>query len=179
MPALTVCSLLRHSARQLAERPEQVRRPLSRHIFTTGARWMFARLPPLTGQPGGFDETINFGWYGSLKYGGSLLALLVAVGVLVRLRLSLLLPLAGLAFYLVEVHFLFLFPLLLDRVAHPLRTSVRATYRVGLFKALAWTLVIAAFMLAGLRRRRRPWRNWHIGCLALIYWYHHEIRARV
>ena len=178
---MTVCSLLRQSARQFAERPAQVRRPLSPHIFTTGAHWMFARLPPQSARPGGFDETISFGWYGSLKYGSSLLVLLVAAGVLARLHLPLLhlLPLAGLAFYVVEIHFLFLFPLLLDRVAHPLRTSIRATYRVGLLKALAWTLTIAAFMLAGLLNRRRPWRNWHIGCLALIHWYHHEVRARV
>ncbi|MFD1468639.1 hypothetical protein ACFQ48_10420 [Hymenobacter caeli] len=139
---------------------------------------MFAHLPPLAGRPAGFDDTIRFGRYGSLKYGSSLLALLVVAGVLVRLHLFLLLPLAGLAFYVVEVHFLFLFPLLLDCVAHPLRASVRATYRVGLLKALAWTLVLAAFMLAGLLSRR-PWHNWHIGCLALIHWYRHEVRAGV
>lgn len=176
---MTVCGLLRQSARQLAARPAQVRRPVSSRVFTTGARWMFAHLPPQPGRPGRFDETINFGWYGGLKYGCSLLALLVAAGAVAKLGRPLLLPLAGLAFYVVEIHFLFLFPLLLDRVAHPLRASIRATYRVGLLKALAWTLAIAAFMLAGLLNRRRPWRNWHIGCLALIHWYHHEVRAGV
>lgn len=177
--ALTVGNLLRQSARQLAERPAQVRQPLSIHIFTTGARWMFAHLPPQAGRWGGFDETIHFGRYGSLKYGSSLLALLVVAGELVKLHLWWWLPLAGLAFYVVEVHFLFLFPLLLDGVAHPLRASIRATYRVGLLKALTWTLAIAAFMLAGLLNFRRPWRNWHIGCLALSYWYHHEVSAGV
>jgi hypothetical protein len=176
---MTVCSLLRQSARQFAARPAQVRQPLSLHIFTTGARWMFAHLPRQASRPAGFDETVRFGRYGSLKYGSSLLALLVMAGGLAKLHLPQWLPLAGLAFYVVEVHFLFLFPLLLDGVAHPLRASVRATYRVGLWKALAWTLTIAAFMLAGLLRRHRPWRNWHIGCLALIHWYHHEIRVRV
>ena len=177
--ALTVGGLLRQSAQQLAAQPTQVRQPLSLHIFTTGARWMSAHLPPRAGWPAGFDETIKFGQYGTLKYGSSLLALLVVAGGLAQRHLLLGLPLAGLAFYVVEVHFLFLFPLLLDRVAHPLRASVRATYRVGLLKALAWTLTIAAFMLAGLLRWRRPWRNWHIGCLALINWYRHEVRARV
>jgi hypothetical protein len=165
----------------LAAQPAQVRRPLSPHIFATGARWLAGHLPPRAGRPAGFDAAIPFGRYGSLKYGSSLLALLGVAGMLARLHapLVVLLPLAGLAFYVVEVHFLFLFPLLLDGVAHPLRASVRATYRVGLFKALAWTLTLAAFMLAGLLHWRRPWRNWHIGCLALIYWYHHEVRAGV
>ena len=108
-----------------------------------------------------------------------MLALLVVAGILALLHLLWWLPLAGLAFYVVEVHFLFLFPLLLDGVAHPLRASVRATYRVGFLKALAWTLTLAAFMLAGLLRWRRPWRSWHIGCLALIQWYCHEVRGRV
>ena len=177
-PALTVCGLLRQSARQLAARPAQVGQPMSVHIFTTGARWMFAHLPPQAGRPAEFDGSVPFGRYGSLKYGSSLLALLAVASGLARLHLLPWLPLAGLAFYVVEVHFLFLFPLLLDRVAHPLRASLRATYRVGLLKALAWTLTIAAFMLAGLLCRR-PWRNWHVGCLALIHWYHHEVRAGV
>lgn len=162
----------------MAARPAQVAQPLSVHIFTTGARWMFAHLPPQAGQPVEFDDSIRFGRYGSLKYGSSLLALVAVASGLARLHLLPWLPLAGLAFYVVEVHFLFLFPLLLDRVAHPLRASLRATYRVGLFKALAWTLTLAAFMLAGLLRRR-PWRNWHVGCLALIRWYHHEVRAGI
>ncbi|TVT42597.1 hypothetical protein FNT36_00420 [Hymenobacter setariae] len=105
--------------------------------------------------------------------------MLATAAALAKLHLLWLLPLAGLAFYVVEVHFLFLFPLLLDRVAHPLRTSIWATYQVGFMRALTWTLAIAAFMLAGLLNRRQPWRNWHIGCLALIHWYHHEVRPRV
>ncbi len=178
---MTVCRLLLQSAQQLAKQPAQVLRPLSLRIFTTGARWMFLHLPRQPKQPIRFDETINFGWYGSLKYGSSLLAMLVAAGVLTRLCLPLLLvlPLAGLAFYVVEIHFLFLFPLLLDGVTQPLRASIRATYRVGLLKALGRTLAIAAFMLAGLLNRQHPWRNWHIGCLALVHWYRHEIRNRV
>jgi hypothetical protein len=174
---MTVCGLLKRSAQQLTEQPNQVRQPLSPRIFTTGARWMFAHLPPQAACPARFDEKTNFGRYGSLKYGSSLLAFGAVAAGLIKLHLPVLLPLAGLAFYVVEIHFLFLFPLLLDRVAHPLRASIRATYRVGFWKALAWTLAIAAFMLAGLLRRRRPWRNWHVGCLALIYWYHHEVRA--
>jgi hypothetical protein len=177
--ALTVCGLLRQGARQLAARPAQVRQPLSPHIFTTGARWLSAYLPPQAGRPGGFDAAIPFGRYGSFKYGSSLLALLVVAGILAWLHLLWWLPLAGLAFYVVEVHFLFLFPLLLDGAAHPLRASVRATYRVGFLKALIWTLTLAAFMLVGLLRWRQPWRNWHMGCLALIQWYCHEVRDRV
>jgi hypothetical protein len=174
---MTVCGLLKRSARQLAEQPNQVRQPLSPRIFTAGARWMFAHLPPQAARPLVFDEKTSFGLYGSLKYGSSLLAFGAVSGGLFRLHWLVLLPLAGLAFYAVEVHFLFLFPLLLDRVAHPLRASIRATYRVGFWKALAWTLAIAAFMLVGLLHRQRPWRNWHVGCLALINWYHHEVRA--
>ena len=177
---MTICGLLKLSARQLARQPMQVQQPLSPHIFTTGARWMATHLPPRAGQREG-SERADFGQYGSLKYGSSLLALVAVVvaGGWAKMPLLLVLPLAGIAFYVVEIHFLFLFPLLLDGVAHPLHTSIRATYRVGFFKALAWTLVLAAFMLAGLLDRRRPWRNWHIGCLALIYWYRDEVRAGI
>lgn len=177
---MTVRWLLWASAQRFDGQPVQVRQPFSRHIFTLGARWMFGQWP-LGGPPpaGGFAEHTRFGWYGSLKYGSSLLAALVVASALARLPLLLWVPLAGLAFYLVEVHLLFLFPLLLDGVAHPLRSSVRATYRVGLLRALGWTLGIAAFMLVGLLDWRRPWRKWHIGCLAVIYWYQDEIRAGV
>lgn len=175
---MTVWHLLSQSARQFAEQPAQVRRPFSRHIFGTGARWMFGQLPPAgPALASEFSEQTNFTFYGSLKYGGSLLAALLVAGALVKLRWWPLLPLAGLAFYLVEVHLLFLFPLLLDRVAHPLCRSVQATYRVGLLRALGWTLVIAAYMLTGLLAWRQPWRRWHVGCLAVTRWYHEEIRA--
>lgn len=176
---MTFRNLLRQSARQLAAQPALVPQPLSLHIFTTGARWMSAHLPAQAGRPGGFDEQRRFGWYGGIKYGSGLLAFLAVGGVVLGLHRPVLLPLAGLAFYVVEVQFLFLFPLLLDRVAHPLRTSIRATYRVGFLKSLGWTLALAALMLAGLLNRRRPWHNWHLGCLALLNWYRHEVRAWV
>lgn len=173
---MTIRGLLHASARQLAAQPAQVLNPLSPRVFSRGAGWLAGHLPPV-GIGDGPARSVRFGLYGSLKYGSSLLAALGMAAALIGLRQLWLLPLAGLAFYLVEVQLLFLFPLLLDGVSNPLRRSVRATYHVGLLRALTWTLCIAGYMLVGLLDWRQPWRKWHIGCLAVFNWYDAEVRA--
>lgn len=125
-----------------------------------------------------FDASINFRYYGYLKYGISLLAFLTSCFVLGKLHLWLM-PLAILVFYACEVHFLFLFPLLIDQVKKPMQTSIRQTYRIGFGKALLWVFAIAIYMLSGLLNFRNPWRKWHIGCLSIVLWYKYEVRNRV
>ncbi|MCA8831056.1 hypothetical protein [Hymenobacter pini] len=176
---MTVWRLLQESERQFNERPGQVQPVFRGNLFATGAHWMFRKLHEneLEAAPV-FDAATDYRYYGYLKYASSLLAFLTA-GVLLAKLHWLLVPLAVLAFYAVEVHFLFLFPLLLDQVKNPLHTSVRQTYRIGFDRALLWVLVIAVYMLSGLLKLRNPWRRWHIGCLSIILWYKHEVRDRV
>lgn len=176
---MTVGRLLSESERQFKKRPAQVQQVFSSNIFDAGARWMFERLhkdePEATAA---FDASINFSYYGYLKYGLSLLAFLTTCFALGKVHL-LLTPLAVLVFYVFEVHFLFLFPLLLDKVKNPIQTSIKQTYRVGFGRALLWVFTIAMYMLSGLLNRRNPWRNWHIGCLSIVLWYRYEVRNRV
>lgn len=176
---MTVGCLLSESEKQFSKRPEQIQRVFFTHIFAAGARWMFEKLhenePETTTV---FDASINFSYYGYLKYGLSLLSFLAAGFALGKVHL-LLTPLAVLVFYVFEVHFLFLFPLLIDGAKNPIQTSIRQTYRIGFGKALFWVFTIALYMLSGLLNHRNPWRKWHIGCLSIVLWYRHEVRDRV
>lgn len=176
---MRVRAFIRQSERQFAQQPHQVQPIFSPHLFTLGARWMFDRLPAKEAATArGVAASPNFGWYGCFKYGLSLLALAASGWALGHLSL-LLTPLAVLCFYVVEVHFLFLFPLLLDGAKNPLRTSIQATYRIGLLSALLGVLPIGGYMLSGLLNQQHPFRRWHIGCLAVLLWYQHEVRDRL
>lgn len=147
-------------------------------VFENGAMWMGDWMQQL--QP---NQTIilsplqRFTRYGLLKYGLALVAFALAAGMLARIHL-LLLPLAVPVFYAVEVHFLFLFPLLLLHGKQPLLQSIRMTYTAGFIKAIITVVQIAFFMLTGLLNRKTPFENWHIGCLAVLIWFY-EIRNRL
>ncbi|GAB3834755.1 hypothetical protein GCM10028821_29780 [Hymenobacter jeollabukensis] len=122
-------------------------------------------LPP-------FDVYIRYDRYGWLKYGLCLLAAALVAAPLLAAGHGAWLPLAGLAFYLAEIHLLFVFPLLLDGHPRPLRRSAALLHRrVGVGPALLTVLPIAAHMLLGLLRPRRPLLHWYAGCLAVLYWY--------
>ena len=88
-------------------------------------------------------------------------------------------PLSIIVFYLFEVHFLFLFPLIIDKIDQPILTSIKQTYKVGIFNALVTVIPIACFMLKGLFNISKPFHNWHIGSLAILIWYQNEIRDRL
>ncbi|WP_207895878.1 hypothetical protein [Hymenobacter gummosus] len=161
---------LRRAHQELARQPS----PPGRVGFGPGARWMHQQLgrlrPPGALPP--FDARLPYERYGWLKYGlCGLSAALVAAPLLAAGRWGGL-PLAGLAFYLVEIHLLFVFPLLLDQHPRPLRQSARLLHRrIGVGPALLTVLLIAAHMLLGLLRPRRPLLHWYAGCLAVLYWY--------
>ena len=140
-------------------------------VFTAGARWMHQQLPPKKA----FRTTVSYTLYGLGKYGLSLLAFVGSALLFYRVS-PFLLPLSIGVFYLVEVHFLFLFPLLLDGVEQPLLKSVQQTYRIGLLTSVATVIPIGFYMLAGLCHFKQPLLNWHIGCGAILIWYQHEVR---
>lgn len=173
---MTYRQLITASKTHYAAHAPQSSLPRPAVLFPFGARWMYDRLHEL--QPGSmrpFDPAIDYNWYGGMKYGICLTGLgmgFLSPGVWA-------IP-AGIAlFYLLEVHLLFLFPLLIDDEPRPLLTSLRATYKAGVGKCLTMVLPIAGFMLIGLLHKTHRLRNWYVGCLAIIIWYDHEIRARI
>lgn len=152
--------------------------PLSPHVFTDGAKWMCKQLNELSNRKIEFNGAVNYTAYGFLKYSVSLLFFLLAAFLFARIHV-LLVPLAALIFYLAEVHFLFLFPLLIDGVQHPLLESIKKTYAIGLFRSMYTVFRVGLFMITGLLNITRPFRNWHVGCLAIIIWYQYEVRNRI
>lgn len=151
---------------------------LSLNVFDSGAHWMFEKLNENGNSKLRFNSRTNYSAYGILKYSVSLLAFVVSAYLLMKIS-WLLIPLSVVIFYIAEVHFLFLFPVLLDNAERPLLTSMRETYRTGIFTAVFTVIPIGFFMLLGLLNFRDPLRNWYVGCLAVIIWYRDEVRNRI
>jgi hypothetical protein len=89
-------------------------------MFPSGARWMYDRLVELdspNSRP--FNPAINYNLYGYLKYGICLLGFFLSCWWF-SVYAPLLVPCAILVFYLCEIQFLFLFPLLIDQSEQPI-----------------------------------------------------------
>lgn len=170
--------LLEKSARYFTQHPGEICPPLSGEIFRSGAIWMYARICELdnTSRPA-FDDSIRFGLYGIIKYTVSLLCFVLSLVWMLN-YCPLLAPLAIVCFYFAEVHFLFLFPLLIEKVPHPCLRSIQLTYQIGITKTIFTVMVIGIFMVIGLFNISKPLRNWYIGCLAILLWYC-EIKHRI
>lgn len=159
--------------------PVEVNQAFSVHVFQYGAQWMHARMSELSPDDTiPFDQSIRFGLYGMLKYSICLGIFLLSCILLFRIHIVLL-PLSVLIFYFVEVHFLFLFPLLIERVPTPVLASIRMTYKIGVVRCIIMVMQIAYFMIIGLFNRRKPFQNWYIGCLSIVLWYKNDVRDRV
>jgi predicted MPP superfamily phosphohydrolase len=145
--------------------------------FAGGARWMAAALAALRDgarvAPLDRPDGAWFQWLGVVKYASAVAAALAAAAGAILANQLLLLPLAVLAFYAVEVQMVFLFPLALDGSARPFRDSRAWTRRAG--GTLASMLVVmrlAAHMLFGsLCGGGGALRAWCTGCLAVCIWY--------
>jgi hypothetical protein len=148
-------------------------------LFPAGARWMYDRLKELdeNNRPP-FDPTINYTFYGTLKYAICLAGFSLATWWLSTLGL-LFIPLSIFIFYVLEVQFLFLFPLLIDHSSKPILTGIREVFNIGLLKCLCTVVPISIFMMIGLCRRKDMTRNWYIGCLAILIWYNNDVRNRI
>lgn len=148
-------------------------------IFKDGAEWMHIRLQEIRGfQKSKFHKTNKYNIYGLLKYIVLLFTFFGAVLALWSLSIFLV-PFSVLIFYFVEVHFLFLFPLLIDDVNKPLRESLKLTYEVSTFNAFLNVMPISIFMVIGLFNFKNPLKNWYIGCLSILFWYEDAIRNRL
>lgn len=148
---------------------------LSLQLFTDGAFWMAQYLELLNPHQEVNLPNRSFELYGYLKYS---LCIFFSVILLVKTCFWYL-PISIAIFYLVEVHFLFLFPLLIDNTKNPLKKSCEILYQLGVFSTVLLVMRIGIFMLIGLLNYQKPLQNWHIGCLAVIVWYHEEVRNRL
>ncbi len=167
--------LIHMSTAVFKEQPAEI---VSLNVFTDGAKWMLNQLNKLGNNKLAFDRSVNYTAYGLLKYGVCIFCFAGAVFILGKIHM-LLIPLAVAIFYFVEVHFLFLFPMLIDGIKYPLKESIKQTYRLGLFSSMATVFCIGIFMVTGLFNISKPLRNWYIGCLAIIIWYQHDVRNRL
>ena len=169
--------LIQQSKSKLEQSSKNIERPISINIFALGPKWMFEKLNE-TNKSATFDETTNYLAYGILKYGLCLVAFFIAILLLSNISIFLI-PFSIFVFYFFEVHLLFLFPLLLDKVQNPIWTSVKQTYKIGIFTAMITVIPIGFYMVWGLLNLKNPYKNWHIGCYSIIIWYKNEIRNRL
>ncbi|MBX2923750.1 MAG: hypothetical protein KF746_16220 [Chitinophagaceae bacterium] len=154
-------------------------RGISFQVFETGCRWMHQKLNDDAGERHrNFNSSINYLKYGMIKYGIAFFVFFFSLWQFSRISLFIA-PLSIVLFYLVEIHFLFLFPFILDGIENPLWASLKQTYKTGIVTALITVIPIGLFMLYGLLNIRNPFRNWYIGCFAIIIWYQNEVKDRL
>lgn len=141
------------------------------NVIDFGSKWMFDRMNEIIPNPSRkYDQNINYFGYGLLKYGLSISITILFLIYFYYINVFLL-PLIKIVFYTIEVHFLFLFPILLDGKRNPIITSLRYTYRFGIIQLIANVIPIAIYMIFGLIHFKNPFRNWLIGCVAILIWY--------
>jgi len=167
---MTAKNLLDKSKQHLAAHPHFIQHVYHFGIFESGAQWMAARLAEIRKQNVDTVPYRNFSYYGLLKYGICILAFVLSLIFLIQFSIFLI-PVSVLVFYFVEVHFLFLFPLLIDDIERPLLESIRLTYKIGVIHSISIVVRIAAYMLSGLFETAKPFKKWHVGCLAVLFWY--------
>lgn len=162
--------LLARSKTHLSQFPLEQEYTLTPFVFTQGAKWMMQRLNELDGKQRNFHPRVPYELYGYLKYFLCLFFFILSGWFLwsAAIYLSLL---AILVFYFLEVHFLFLFPLLIEGEEQPLAKSVQMTYKVGMFTAIKTVIPIGIFMVTGFLKWRNPLKHWYVGCLAVLIWY--------
>ncbi len=170
--------LLRQAAIHLQHNPGYLAKTATVAVFSTGGLWMQHRLSELRNVETATNNAIRFNFYGLIKYGICMSAFVCSLFVLAKVSITLL-PLAIIVFYIFEVQFLFLFPLLIDGAGTPIRESLKLTYKVGVTNAVATVLPIGLFMVYGLLNLREPFKNWHIGCMAVLIWYNNEVGNRI
>ena len=146
--------------------------------FASGAQWMRLALETERGQrcP---STMFNFQQLGLIKYGLAVGVALLSAGATWAWNVPWLVPLAGVAFYAVEVQMVFLFPLALDGNPRPFSDSWHWTRRAGgTIAAMRVVLPLACVMLFGGLAGRGFLRCWCVGCLSVCLWYE-ELRVSV
>lgn len=164
--------LIAASRAHFKQYPDALSYNYSVKFFHEGGEWMKDRMSELNSITHKSSSTVQYIYYGWFKYGIS--AILFAVmGMWFYSIHPGLLPISIIGFYVVEVHFLFLFPLLINGDQQPVINSIKKTYQVGLLKAIFTIIPIAVYMLVGLLKKQ-PLLNWHTGCMSILIWYNNE-----
>lgn len=146
-------------------------RQAGRRGFASGAEWMARAIATLRGTPLPPVQS-DFQRLGVIKYALATAALLVVAAIALVARMPWLIVIAPLAFYLVEVQMLFLFPAALDGSPQPFRDAIRLTRRAGgAIRAAGTVMILATVMLLGGFAGRGFVRCWCLGCLAVCVWY--------
>jgi hypothetical protein len=171
-------TLLAQSRKFLSENKDFQNPKIGTAVFPNGAAFMLSVLNKIRNTNTLFNVTIAYNFYGFLKYAISFLAFLIAVLCSFKINV-LLLPLSVFVFYTIEIHFLFLFPLLLDAAPNPICESIKMTYKIGFSKCLFTVLPIGVFMVFGLLNFKKPLYNWYIGCISILIWYQNELTSRL
>ena len=140
--------------------------------FKSGAEWMRGCLVQIRMKEIVTENVYGFNAAGITKYGLAVLSSATVVFFSIVTRSLWLLWLAPIAFYLVEVQMVFLFPLLIDGERNPFKRS-RLLIRLqgGTSKAMGVVLPIAWVMMFGGLFGQGFIRSWCIGCLAILLLY--------
>jgi hypothetical protein len=171
--------LITQSTSHYERQSNKIENVFSFNVFNNGAKWMYEKLKYLEPQNKiTLSPNINFNRYGYLKYGICLTIWAISLFLLLKLNIYFT-PISILVFYFCEVHFLFLFPLLIDDVKNPILTSIKQTYKIGILETTFTVSQIGIFMVLGLLNFKNPFKNWYIGCFAILIWYQNEVRNRL
>jgi len=152
----------------------------SRGGFAGGALWMQQAMSVVRSAPMGCSDdcptSASYLQLGLTKYALAISGAALVAVVCWRTQ-PCLLPLAVVAFYLIEVRMVFAFPVAIDSSASPFRDShelLRST--MPWLTATKNVMLLAAEMLFGGLIGRGFVRSWCVGCLAVVVWYE-EARA--
>lgn len=155
---------LRRAERELGEGPFPYR------DFSLGGEWMAEQLRRRLGGQFPVVEKLDYHRAGLVKYGLSMSAAMFIIPLSGVIGLAAI-PFVLFVFYLVEAHFLFLFPLIAQGVENPYLASFRMSRLIGILNCIVNIIPIAVGMLTGLLHAKDPFRGWHVGCLAVVIWY--------
>ena len=117
-----------------------------------------------------FPNDVNFTYYGIFKYLTVSAVGLASASILFRI-LPFLFPVSILIFYLAEMFFLFMFPLLIDGCRNPAAENFALVKKTGFIRSFYCLLRIAFKMISGIFNTADPFKEWKIGCIAVLFWY--------
>lgn len=141
--------------------------------FGKGGEWMEHKLNSSKD-----IEKSTYVIFGFLKYILSLFGFVIAYFIFEFMSIEFVL-FSILLFYFVEIHFLFLFPIIIEEKKPILWNCIKSTYKVGLLRAWINVIPIGFYMIVGLLNFRKPLFNWYVGCNSILIWYEKEIRNRI
>lgn len=134
--------------------------------FGYGAHWMFLRMQELNLTQQSSLPHLPWNLIGLLKY-ALVAGLSLGISYLLYAWNSLFCFAFPFIFYLLELPFVFLFPLLIQEGKFSLRKGLAYSCKLGFINSY-WMLIRIAM---GMMIPSRNFMHWQRGCLAIILWY--------